>query len=208
MVYQLEKKSPTPEEMQLMYAVARAMAGGFSNQKQAMADPANYAHIRVFFRPLPWDFFGGLGFYSEQVYDHDLWLPYRQGIHRFVPYGNEVYIENYSINDALIYAGAGRNLDILRSIKSDQIERRCNCSMIFKQNGEAFEGRVEGKCCFIEKKGQKTYLVSDAIFTETTFTGFDRGLDLETDEQIWGSAHGPLKFEKTDSYADEVSENY
>lgn len=208
MVYQLDKKIASPEETQLMYALACTMAGGFSNQKQAMADPMNYAHIRVFFRPLPLEFFGGLGFYSEQVYDHDLWLPYRQGIHRFVPQGNEVYIENYSLNNALTYAGAGRNLDILRSIKPELIERRCNCSMVFKQVGDAFQGRVEGKCCVIEKRGKKTYLVSDAEFTETSFTGFDRGLDVETDEQVWGSAHGPLKFEKVDSYADEVPKQF
>ena len=208
MVSQLETKHPSPAEQSLMYALARAMAGGFSNQQQSFDDPTNFAHIRVFFRPLPWDFFNGLGFYSEQVYDYDLWLPYRQGIHRFVPYGDEVYIENYSLNDALLYAGAGRNLDILQTIKPDVIERRCNCSMIFRQENDVFQGRVEGKCCVIEKRGKKTYLVSDARFTETTFTGWDRGLDVETDEQVWGSAFGPLKFDKTDSYASEVLENY
>ncbi len=208
MVYQLEGKVPTAEEKSLMYALARTMAGGFSNQKQSFADSKNYAHIRVYFRPLPWEFFNGIGFYSEQVYDYDLWLPYRQGIHRFVPYGDEVYIENYSLKDALLYAGAGRNLDILRSIKPDVIERRCNCSMIFRPEDNGFQGRVEGKCCVIEKRGKKTYLVSDARFTETSFTGWDRGLDVETDEQVWGSAVGPLKFEKTENYAAEVVENY
>ncbi len=208
MVSQLDTRSPSPTEQTLMYSLARAMAGGFSNQQQAFDDPTNYAHIRVFFRPLPWEFFNGMGFYSEQVYDYDLWLPYRQGIHRFVPQGDEVYVENYSLQDALLYAGAGRNLDILRTIKPDVIERRCNCSMVFRKKNDVYQGRVEGKCCVIEKRGKKTYLVSDARFTETTFTGWDRGLDVDTDKQVWGSAFGPLKFTKTDSYASEVLENY
>ena len=71
-----------------MLTLAYWIAGEFSNQKQAFADSKNYAHIRVFFRPLPIDFFCCIGFYSEQVYNHDLWTPYRQGVHRFVQQGS------------------------------------------------------------------------------------------------------------------------
>lgn len=188
-----------------MIALAKSMAGSFSNQQQAMANSANYAHIRVFFRPLPWNFFGSIGFYSEQVYDYDLWQPYRQGIHRFVPQGDEVYVENYSLKDALLYAGSGRDLSILQSIKPTAIERRHDCSMVFRQEGNLFRGRVEGKCCFIEKRGKKTYLMSDVEITDKSFVSWDRGLDVETDEHVWGSEHGALKFKKTESFASEVT---
>lgn len=187
-----------------MLTLARCLAGGFSNQKQALTDSRNYAHIRVFFRPLPWEFFGGLGFYSEQVYDYDLWNPYRQGVHRLVAQDNQVYIENYGLKDGLLYAGGGREASILNTITPEAIARRPNCSMVFTQEGNLFRGRVEGKCCLIEKRGRKTYLVSEVELTDTTFVSLDRGLDLETDEQVWGSTFGPLKFEKYQSYADEV----
>ncbi len=191
-------------EDSLTVMLARCMAGGFSNQKQSLADSQNYAHIRVFFRPLPWDFFSGIGFYSEQVYDYDVWNPYRQGVHRFIEQKNQVYIENYGLKDGILYAGAGREIDILKTITPEAIERRYDCSMVFQREGEIFRGGVEGNCCFIEKRGRKTYLVSEVELTDTTFVSLDRGLDVITQEQVWGSTKGPLKFEKYLNYADEV----
>ncbi|MBR8827695.1 MAG: chromophore lyase CpcT/CpeT [Gomphosphaeria aponina SAG 52.96 = DSM 107014] len=190
----------------VMLTLACWLAGDFSNQKQAFENPKDYAHIRVFFRPLPFDFFGGIGFYSEQVYDYNLWTPYRQGVHRFVDQGEQIYVENYGLKDKILYAGAGREPDILKTITPACIERRYNCSMVFQREGNLFRGRVEGNSCFIEKYGKKTYLISDVELTETTFVSLDRGIDVNTEEQVWGSALGPLKFEKRQSYADEVSQ--
>ncbi|MGF1490433.1 MAG: chromophore lyase CpcT/CpeT [Prochloraceae cyanobacterium] len=192
-------------KISLIYELAQLLAGDFSNQKQAFADPKNYAHIRIFFRPLPRDFFNGIGFYSEQVYDWDLWSPYRQGVHRLVARENDVYIENYALEEAELYAGAGRDLDILKSISPENIKRRYNCSMIFSKNGNTWHGKVEGDRCFIERKGCKTYLVSDVELTETTWVSFDRGMDLNSHEQVWGSAAGPLKFENIASFAAELT---
>lgn len=185
--------------------LAQWMAGDFSNQKQSFDYPTQYAHIRIFFRPLPYDFFEGIGFYSEQVYDYDLWTPYRQGVHRLVDQGEQVYIENYSLKDRIVYAGAARELEILKTITPDSIERRYNCSMIFRREGDQFIGNVEpGNQCLIDRKGRQTYLVSEVELTENTWVSLDRGFDLNTHEQVWGSAEGPLKFEKRESFAQEV----
>jgi len=195
----------TEEKSGLIYELARLMAGDFCNRQQSDADPKNYAHIRIFFRPLPWEFFSGIGFYSEQVYDYDLWSPYRQGVHRLVDQGDRIYIENYSLNEAENYAGAGHNRDILLTIPPEQIERRYNCSMVFVKEGEMFRGSVEpGNKCLIHRKGVNTYLVSLVELTETTWISWDRGMDLDSDEQIWGSAIGPLKFQRRASFANEL----
>lgn len=189
----------------LMLKLAHWIAGDFSNEKQALAQPQTYAHIRIFFRPLPFEFFDAIGFYSEQVYDYDLWNPYRQGIHRFVAREDTIYIENYSLKDGLLYAGAGHNLEILHSIASDSIERRYNCSMVFEWEGTLFRGNVEpGNNCLIQRNGRQTYLLSEVELTETTWVSLDRGMDVETHEQVWGSAAGPLRFEKKQSFAAEI----
>ena len=93
-----------------LITLAQWMAGDFSNRAQAQGNPKLFAHIHVLFRPLPWDFFGGVGFYSEQVYDYDLWSPYRQGVHRFADRGDHIYIENYGLIEPMLYAGAAREL--------------------------------------------------------------------------------------------------
>ena len=200
-----ENNSAKDTENHLLPKLALLMAGDFSNRQQSDADPKNYAHIRIFFRPLPWEFFSGIGFYSEQVYDYNLWTPYRQGIHRLVDRGDDVYIENYSLKDADNYAGAGHDRNILLTIPRDCIERRTNCSMVFRQEGEKFLGSVEpGNKCLIHRKGVDTYLVSMVELTETTWISWDRGMDIKSHQQVWGSAKGPLKFTRRESFANEL----
>lgn len=195
----------TPKENSLLNELAYLMAGDFCNRQQSDADPKNYAHIRIFFRPLPWNFFSGIGFYSEQVYDYDLWTPYRQGVHRLIDQGDHIYIENYSLKEAENYAGSGHNRDILLTIPSDSIERRYNCSMVFHKEGDKFKGCVEpGNKCFSYRTGTKTYLVSEVELTDSTWISWDRGMDLDTNQQVWGSAVGPLKFQKRTSFAAEL----
>jgi CpeT protein len=187
-----------------LITLSQWMAGDFSNRQQSFDYPQSFAHIHVFFRPLPFDFFNAIGFYSEQVYDHDLWTPYRQGIHKLVDRGDDIYIENYRLQDSIRYAGAARELSILKTITPDCIERRYHCSMVFKREGEMFRGNVEGDRCLIEKRGCLTYLVSEVEVTATTWSSLDRGLDVNTHEQIWGSDRGALQFDKVQSFAAEV----
>ncbi len=199
--------------------LATWMAGDFSNFKQAHAEPTQFAHIRIFFRPLPFDFFealglpGGIGFYSEQVYDYDLWKPYRQGLHRLVDCGgdeasagkNRIYIENYGFADGVPYAGSGHNRDVLNVIPADCAIRRPGCSMVFHREGEKFIGGVEpGNHCLIPRQGKKTYLVSRVELTENTWESLDQGMDIETHEPVWGSTEGALRFEKRRSFAGEL----
>ncbi|MDJ0531777.1 MAG: chromophore lyase CpcT/CpeT [Xenococcaceae cyanobacterium MO_207.B15] len=201
----INEDNSSEKEGSLLIDLALVMAGDFSNQKQSLADSRNYAHIHIFFRPLPWEFFSAIGFYSEQVYDYDLWTPYRQGVHRLIDRGNDIYIENYSLKDAMLYAGSGHNRDILKTITPECIKRRYNCSMVFKREGEIFRGSVEpGNQCLITKQGIETYLVSDVEITQTTWVSWDRGINPATGEQVWGSAKGPLKFEKKTSFASEL----
>jgi CpeT protein len=185
--------------------LARWMAGDFSNQKQAFANSQLYAHIRIFFRPLPFEFFSGIGFYSEQAYDYDLWSPYRQGVHRLVDMGDCIYVENYGLKDPVLYAGAGREPDILKTITPECTQRRYHCSMVFRREGDLFRGNVEPGCrCLIPRNGRQTYLVSEVELTEDTWVSLDRGFDVSTHEHVWGSKEGPLRFEKRESFAGEL----
>jgi CpeT protein len=196
-----------------LLTLAHWMAGDFSNRQQAFDNAKDFAHIHVFFRPLPWDFFGGIGFYSEQVYDYDLWSPYRQGIHRFADRGDHIYIENYGLIEPMLYAGAAREPTILGTITPAVIAPRCGCAMVFRRcppsagqpSGDRFIGSVEpGRQCIIPKQGINTYLVSEVEVTATTWNSLDRGFDPATEQVVWGSEHGPLRFTKAQSFADEL----
>lgn len=194
------------QEANDLMTLACWMAGDFSNYRQAFENPRQYAHIHVFFRPLEFDFFSGIGFYSEQVYDYDMWTPYRQGVHRLVDKGDHIYIENYSLVDSFLYAGAAHEPTILKTITPENIRRRQYCSMVFRREKDRFIGQVEpGNLCLIEKNGCQTYLVSNVEITESTWVSLDKGLDVNTNEQVWGSEHGSLRFEKRESFAHEIT---
>ncbi|MGD1851421.1 MAG: chromophore lyase CpcT/CpeT [Cyanophyceae cyanobacterium] len=198
--------SDSPSPVATLVDLAQQMAGDFSNQKQSFDDPKTFAHIRIFFRPLPFNFFSAVGFYSEQTYDYDLWTPYRQGVHKLVARDdNSIYIENYGLKDPVMYAGASRNADIMATITRDCLVPRCGCAMVFRRKGDGFFGEVEpGRQCLIPRNGKTTYLVSEVELTEATWVSRDRGFEVDTDEHIWGSAAGPLKFEKKESFAHEI----
>ena len=72
---------------------AKTLAGHYSNFEQSQDNPKDFAHINIYFRPLPWETLKGPGFYSEQSYDHDPWSPYRQGIHRLQHIQDIVVVE-------------------------------------------------------------------------------------------------------------------
>ena len=77
--------------------------------------------------------------------------------------------------------------------------------MVFKRENDRFIGSVEpGKACIIPKEGKITYLTSHVEITETTWMSIDQGMDVETDEYVWGSTEGILMFSKQSSFAHEL----
>ncbi|AFY51222.1 CpeT/CpcT family (DUF1001) [Nostoc sp. PCC 7524] len=185
--------------------LARWMAADFSNQAQAFENPPFYAHIRVCMRPLPWDVLSGVGFFVEQAYDYMLNDPYRLRVLKLDIVGDRIHIENYTVKQEENFYGASRNLQRLKTLNSEHLEKLPGCNMIVEWTGNSFKGQVEpGKGCIVFRKGQKTYLDSEFEINPEKFISLDRGRDLETDEHIWGSVAGPFYFVRWQSFADEV----
>jgi len=185
--------------------LAQWMAADFSNQEQAFENPPFFAHIRVCMRPLPLDLLSGVSFYVEQAYDYMLNDPYRVAVAKLIDAGDHIQIENYKVRDEQRFYGASRDLERLKALKADDLEKSCGCNMIVEWTGSCFKGKVEpGKNCFVYRKGKKTYLDSEFEIDDEKFISRDRGRDLETDEQIWGSVAGAFRFVRWQSFADEV----
>ncbi|WP_414563599.1 MULTISPECIES: chromophore lyase CpcT/CpeT [unclassified Anabaena] len=185
--------------------LARWMAADFSNQAQAFENPPFFAHIRVCMRPLPWDVLSGVSLFVEQAYDYTLNDPYRVRVLKLVTAGDRIQIENYTVKQEEKFYGASRDLERLKTLKSDDLEKLPGCNMNVEWIGNSFQGTVEpGKGCIVFRKGQKTYLDSEFEISEERFISLDRGRDLDTNEHIWGSVAGPFHFVRKHSFADEV----
>lgn len=190
---------------------AKTLAGHYSNHLQARENPKDFAHINIFFRPLPWDILNAPGFYSEQSYDYDPWRPYRQGIHRLLPAEGDVYIvENFGFSNPMRLAGAGQRAELLNSLESKSISPRCGCAMHFVESEPGhYQGCVEpGKNCLVPRDGRMTYLVSEVDVNAEDWVSRDRGFDPETDEQRWGSEHGPLRFKRVAFLGDDLNADW
>lgn len=185
------------------------LAGDWSNREQAFAMPAFFSQIRLCMRPLPWPVFNGFGLYSEQADDYDVDHPYRVVALHFIelPDGT-IESRNFSFKDPTAYFGASREAERERlcRLTTDELAPICGCTFLFHREGDLFVGRVEpGKGCRVQRKGQDTYLDGEATVSSTFYKSLDRGRDLETDEQIWGSVSGPFHFSKRTDFAHEVT---
>ncbi|MBW4486553.1 MAG: chromophore lyase CpcT/CpeT [Trichocoleus desertorum ATA4-8-CV12] len=185
--------------------LARWMAADFSNQEQAFENPPFFAHIRVCMRPIPQQILSGVSLLVEQAYDYQLNDPYRVRILNLVVQGDRIEIENYTVREEARFYGASRDLECLKTLQAEDLEKLPGCNMIAEWTGNSFKGYVEpGKGCIVFRKGQSTYLDSTFEIDGERFISHDRGRDPETDEHIWGSVAGPFYFVRWANFAEEV----
>ncbi|MBE9118460.1 chromophore lyase CpcT/CpeT [Lusitaniella coriacea LEGE 07157] len=188
-----------------IHTLARWMAADFSNQAQAIENPPFFAHIRVCMRPLPFEVLNGVSVFLEQAYDFMLNAPYRLRVLKFVVVEDRIELENYKVTDQEQFYGASRNLERLKSLTSEHLEKLPGCDMFVDWTGESFKGVVKpGKACIVERKGNITYLDNRFEVDEDKLISHDIGRDLETDEQLWGSIAGPFHFVRRTTFANEV----
>ncbi|BAQ62954.1 hypothetical protein GM3708_3360 [Geminocystis sp. NIES-3708] len=186
-------------------ALARLMAADFSNQQQALDNPPFFAHIRVCMRPLPESLLDGISLFLEQAYDFLPSQPYRLRVFKIQAVDDHLELEHYKLKEETKFYGASRNLQKLKELTLDDIEKMNGCDMIAHWNIDHFKGYVKpGKACIVVRKGKESYLDNSFEINEEKLISFDRGRDLITDELLWGSVAGPFHFTRVQSFAHEV----
>ncbi|BAQ63799.1 chromophore lyase CpcT/CpeT [Geminocystis sp. NIES-3709] len=186
-------------------ALAKLMAADFSNQQQAFDNPPFFAHIRVCMRPLPDSLLGGTSLFLEQAYDFLLNQPYRLRVFKIHVVDDHLELEHYKLKEETEFYGASRNLEKLKELSIEHLEKMNGCDMIAEGNGNYFKGYVKpGKACIVIRKNKESYLDNSFEIDQEKLISFDRGRDLVTDELLWGSVAGPFHFTRLTSFADEV----
>ncbi len=180
----------------------RTLSGHYSNKAQASNYPTKFAHVNIYFRPIPWNFFQAPGFYSEQSYDHSPWSPYKQSIHRILVDSKIIIVENYKIINADRIAGSGFMPDLLNELSSKKIQLKNGCSMHFTEiRNNHFIGLIEaGKKCLINREKNTTYLISKVTLNNHRLTSLDQGFDIKNNELVWGSENGEFLFDRIQKF--------
>ncbi|KGG13053.1 MULTISPECIES: chromophore lyase CpcT/CpeT [Prochlorococcus] len=182
----------------------RAFTGHFSNKEQAINSPKDFAHIDIYVRTLPIDLFNVPSFYSEQSFNYSPWSPYRQAVHKLYYENNTFLLKNFMLTNSKKVAGAGFQSDLLKYIEAGQIKIRNGCEMEFTELDKGhYIGKLKNcKKCIIQKDGKETYLISQVEINKHSWVSIDEGFDIDTNEKIWGSISGALKFVRLEENID------
>jgi hypothetical protein len=116
-----------------------------------------------------------------------------------------IELENFKVKEETAFFGASRQPEKLHNLKVEDLEPMPGCDMLVSWTGRSFKGVVKpGKQCIVVRKERVTYLDNSFEIDENRLISYDRGLDPETDELVWGSIAGPFEFSRQASFAAEV----
>jgi len=196
-----------------LISLARYMAGEFDNQKQAIADPLWYVHLRLWQRPVALFTEDSLTLFAEQANIVNLDKPYRPRILRLYESDanpNSLQVQYYMLKDTEAIRGAGRNPELLKQLTSEQIEFLPGCSLRIKHHQVAPDSyefsasSATGEPCSFSYQG-KSYQVSLGFeATAEEFRSYDKGIDPTTGKAMWGALLGPFRFKKRQDFATEL----
>ena len=166
--------------------------GKFSNKIQAFSYPSKFAYIVVEHRAVNNH---GL-FYGEQAYFNQLDRPYRQFLLQISECHGKIIVRSMEPADKSRYLGF-KNLNL---ISGSPLTYKRGCDTIFEGVGDHYRGSIEPGCrCHVPWGDKKTYLENNALLGDGWYYVEDKGYDVCSKEQIWGSKNSYFEFRKMPS---------
>lgn len=196
-----------------LITLAKYMAGEFDNQKQAIADPVWYVHLRLWQRPVPLFTEDSLTLFAEQANIVNLDKPYRPRILRLrcsetTPTALEVQYYMFKDSDAI--RGAGKNPEMLKKLTPEDIKFLPGCLLKVEQqqiapNSYTFAAKsATGTPCSFSYQGNSFQVSLGFEANAEEFRSYDKGIDPTTGKAMWGALMGPFRFTKRQDFADEL----
>lgn len=193
-------------DFQPLLQLAQWLAGEFDNQSQSQQQPVWFVHLRLWHRPLPFRIQGNLALFAEQSNALYLDQPYRQRV--IVLQESEhsrLQAQYLAFKRPDRFQGAGANRDRLSTLTPDDLEPLPGCWLTITQKNAAFLGQPEPDAkCYFQYEGQTRQVVLGFELGEGWFHSFDRGVNPETGQALWGALMGAYEFTKFHSFADEL----
>ncbi|GJQ09102.1 hypothetical protein GpartN1_g893.t1 [Galdieria partita] len=191
--------------------LARFLAADWSNENQAIENPPFWSHMRVSYRPLPFELLDGFSLYSESCYQAFMKQPYRTGVYRIVTRNDgKLELELYKIEGEEEFYQGSRNIEKLRSLTRERLVKLpscCNTILSWNESEQMFSGEtVPGKLCIVHRKGQETYLHNSVTVSKEKLTSWDTGRCPKTDKLLWGAIAGPFEFYPVARFSHEVDD--
>ena len=193
-----------------LISLANCLAGEFDNREQALAEPAWYVHLRLW--QVPIDLFAedSLSLFAEQVNTITPNNPYRQRVMRLrvdrsIAEGC-LQVQYYMPKNPTALAGAGRNRELLKELKSSDLELLPGCilnvnTQIIAANNYRFIAKPpRDRNCSFTYQGTTIQVSLGFEVTSSQLLSYDKGVDPQTGKASWGAILGPYSYIKREQY--------
>jgi hypothetical protein len=191
-------------------ALASYLAGEFSNQPQAMEQPAWFVNLRLWIRPVPIFTDDSITLFAEQANILKLDQPYRPRILRLREREN-IEVEFYMFEDLATARGAGQNKALIAQIIPDNIKFLPNCTLKVATQ-ELGDGTycfattpVTDEPCNVTYQGSTFQVFLGFKATANELLTYDKGIDPATGKGTWGALMGAYSFTKLQDFAQELN---
>jgi len=192
----------------ILPTVAQWLAGAFENRAQSMAEPAWFVHLRMWQRLLPHRLEGHFALFAEQANALFLDKPYRQRVLILQAVDSEhIQVQYLALKQPDQFCGAGAKPELLKQLGWDDLEWLPGCALTLTSQGNSFVAKPQpGDRCYFQYDGKTREVVLGFEVTESTFHSYDRGVDPETGQALWGALMGPYEYVKCEDFAAELPE--
>ncbi|MCU0534102.1 MAG: chromophore lyase CpcT/CpeT [Hydrococcus sp. Prado102] len=188
------------------------LAGEFENRQQAISEPIWYVHLHLWLRPTHLFSEDSLTLFAEQANIVNLDQPYRQRLLRLRQMQENpliLQVQHYMFDDPTRVRGAGRDRDLLKQIMPETVKFLPSCTLnvdieSIAANDYYFKAfpNSNDRCSFTYL--DRTYQVSLGFeVTNDELKTYDKGIDPNTGEAIWGALMGPYRFTKCQDFSAE-----
>jgi CpeT/CpcT family (DUF1001) len=189
------------------------MAGEFDNKPQAMEQPAWFVHLRLWYRPLPIRVEGALALFAEQanalmgdpLRASRRARPYRQRVAVLKAFSDSLQVQYLAFKQPEKFLGAGANPSLLEAVRIEDLEPLPGCVLTVAEEAGKFRATPEpGAKCYFQYDGATRQVVLGFEVSAGKFWSYDRGVDPETGQGLWGALMGAYEFQKCEDFANEL----
>jgi len=183
--------------------LAQWLAGEFDNKEQALSQPVWFVHLRLWHRPLPFQIEGNPALFAEQanyLYPENA---YRQRVVVLKPIANlqTLQAQYYAFKQPDRFQGAGANPDRLKDLNLDELELLPGCRLTVTEQNGLFQAEPEPDAkCYFQYEGKTRQVVLGFAASADRFFSYDRGVDPETGQSLWGATMGAYEFHKRQQF--------
>jgi len=181
--------------------LAQCLAGEFSNQAQAIAEPVWYVNLRLWQVPLPYSVLGCHALFAEQANVLELGKPYRQRVMAIEEHQGKLQVQYYALLNPNQWRGAGANPAKIIHLRSSDLIHLPGCLLDVSRDGDYFQAQLAAGCqCFFSYQNQQRQVDLGFRTNGQELISFDKGINPQTGSAIWGAIAGGYQFHKIQSF--------